>query len=276
MLDMGFAPAIERILSTLPRQRQTMLFSATFEAAIKRLAQDFMTDPVEVQVAPGNTVAATISHRAHPVDGGRKLDLLLHLLATDSRRQTLVFSRTKHGADRLAERIERSGIASVAIHGNKTQGARLRALKDFKSGRATVMVATDVAARGLDIHNLPCVINFDLPMVAEDYVHRIGRTGRAGAEGEAISLVATSEANLLRAIQRLLKQDVELVEVAGFEPSQPLRLHNGPPRQAPGGKRPPRGHARRGHGAPPRHAHAGNRSHPGSRPAPAKKRAPRD
>ena len=283
MLDMGFAPAIKRILGTLPHTRQTMLFSATFEAAIKQLAREFMRDPMEVQVAPSNAVAATIAHRAHPVDSGRKHDLLLHLLSLDSRRQTLVFSRTKHGADRLAERIERAGIAAVAIHGNKTQGARLRALKDFKTGRATVMVATDVAARGLDIQSLPVVINFDLPMVAEDYVHRIGRTGRAGALGEAISLVAPAEANLLRAIQRLLKKDVDLVEIEGFAPSQPLRLHGGNG-AGPGagrpqnrGARPPRAHVRRGHTAPPRNAaYAGARKPGGPKPGNTARRAPRD
>ncbi|MFN3843638.1 MAG: DEAD/DEAH box helicase [Rehaibacterium terrae] len=262
MLDMGFLPAIKRILGTLPKTRQTLLFSATFEANIKQLAREFMREPQEVMVAPNNTIAETITHRVHPVDAGRKRELLLHLLAQDSRRQTLVFSRTKHGADRLAEQIERSGIRAVAIHGNKSQGARLRALNDFKSGRATVMVATDIAARGLDIDQLPVVINFDLPMVAEDYVHRIGRTGRAGAQGEAISLVASAEVSLLRAITRLLRKDIELAEIDGYAPAQPLRLDAPAPRtgNGPRGARPTHA-ARRGHPGTPRHAHAGPKKH---------------
>ncbi len=261
MLDMGFLPAIRRILGTLPKTRQTLLFSATFEANIKQLAREFMREPQEVMVAPNNTIAETITHRVHPVDAGRKRELLLHLLAQDSRRQTLVFSRTKHGADRLAEQIERSGIRAVAIHGNKSQGARLRALNDFKSGRATVLVATDIAARGLDIDQLPVVINFDLPMVAEDYVHRIGRTGRAGAQGEAISLVASAEAALLRAITRLLKKDIELAEVDGYAPAQPLRLEAPAPRAGNPRAGRPAHNARRGHPGTPRHAHAGPKKH---------------
>ncbi|MBB5015316.1 DEAD/DEAH box helicase [Rehaibacterium terrae] len=261
MLDMGFLPAIRRILGTLPKSRQTLLFSATFEANVKQLAREFMREPQEVMVAPNNTIAETITHRVHPVDAGRKRELLLHLLAQDSRRQTLVFSRTKHGADRLAEQIERSGIRAVAIHGNKSQGARLRALKDFKSGRATVMVATDIAARGLDIDQLPVVINFDLPMVAEDYVHRIGRTGRAGAQGEAISLVASAEVALLRAITRLLKKDIELAEVDGYAPAQPLRLDAPAPRAGNPRAGRPAHNARRGHPGTPRHAHAGPKKH---------------
>lgn len=254
MLDMGFLPAIKRILGALPSQRQTLLFSATFDTPIKQLAQQFLRNPLEVQVAASNSVASTVTHRVHPVDSTRKRDLLLHLLAEDSRRQTLVFSRTKHGADRLCEQIAAAGIRAVAIHGNKSQGARNRVLRDFKSGRATVMVATDVAARGLDIDNLPVVINYDLPTVAEDYVHRIGRTGRAGAAGLALSLVAAPEANLLRAIQRLLQRDIERVAVEGFAPEHPLRLDAAGPRP----KRPGGGHAhRRPHGAPPRRAHAG-------------------
>ncbi len=188
MLDMGFLPAIRRILGSLPKQRQTMLFSATFADEIKQLAAQFMRNPEEIQVAARNSVAATVTHRVHPVDAARKRDLLLHLLAADSRRQTLVFSRTKHGADKLVTFLEKSGLSTAAIHGNKSQGARTKALKEFKNGKVTILVATDIAARGLDIDQLPIVVNFDLPMVAEDYVHRIGRTGRAGAEGLAIWL----------------------------------------------------------------------------------------
>lgn len=225
MLDMGFLPAIRRILAMLPQQgRQTLLFSATFAPEIKEIAQKFMRDPAEVQVTPRNSVVATISHRAHPVDSARKRDLLLHLIAGDSRRQTLVFTRTKHGANRLSEHLEKYGVRSAAIHGNKSQGARVKALEGFKNGRVTVLVATDIAARGIDIDELPLVVNFDMPTLAEDYVHRIGRTGRKGNEGEAISLVSPEEGPLLRDIQRLLKQDLELVTIAGFEPSKALQL----------------------------------------------------
>ncbi len=223
MLDMGFLPSIKRILGHLPRQnRTTWLFSATFAPEIKALAGEFMRDPVEIQIAKPNTVAATVTHRVHPVDATRKRDLLLHLLANDAR-QTLVFGRTKHGADKLARTLEQAGLRAAAIHGNKSQNQRTRALADFKSGRISVLVATDIAARGLDIDQLPMVINHDLPMVAEDYVHRIGRTGRAGAEGLAVSLVSHEEEGLLRDIRRLLKQDIEMQPVAGFEPSRPLR-----------------------------------------------------
>ncbi|MBB5209375.1 DEAD/DEAH box helicase [Chiayiivirga flava] len=226
MLDMGFLPAMKRIITTLPKQnRQTLLFSATFAEPIKQLAQQFMRNPVEVQVTPKNTVVATIEHRAHPVDAGRKKDLLLHLMAQDSRRQTLVFTRTKHGANRLAEQLEAAGMKAAAIHGNKSQGARTKALSEFKSGKCTVLVATDIAARGIDIDQLPVVINYDLPTIAEDYVHRIGRTGRNGSTGEAISLVSPEEGPLLRDIQKLLNADISLAPVAGFEPSRPLQMN---------------------------------------------------
>ena len=225
MLDMGFLPQMKRILNTLPKQnRQTLLFSATFADQIKALAREFMRDPAEVQIAARNSVVATVTHRVHPVDASRKRDLLLELLSQDSRRQTLVFGRTKHGADKLVKFLDQHGLRTAAIHGNKSQNARTRALADFKNGKITVLVATDIAARGIDIDQLPLVINFDLPMVAEDYVHRIGRTGRAGAEGLAVSLVSHDEARLLRDIRRLLKQDIAIENVAGFEPSSPLRL----------------------------------------------------
>jgi ATP-dependent RNA helicase RhlE len=268
MLDMGFMPAIKRILAKLPKPgasgngRQTLLFSATFEESIKQLAMEFMHNPQQIQVTPSNTVAETISHRVHPVDGNRKRDLLLHLLAADTRVQTLVFGRTKHGCDKLTKFLEQSGIQAAAIHGNKSQGARLRALKDFKGGRINVLVATDIAARGIDIDQLPRVINYDLPMVAEDYVHRIGRTGRAGAQGEAISIVAQDEAKLLRAIVRMLKRDVEIRDVPGFEPQTPIRWgNNNPAGERPAGNQAPRKHARRPHADAPRHAHAGPKKH---------------
>ncbi|WP_017163258.1 DEAD/DEAH box helicase, partial [Xanthomonas phaseoli] len=249
MLDMGFLPSIKRILTKLPRQdRQTLLFSATFEENIKQLALEFMRNPMQIQVTPSNTVAESITHRVHPVDGARKRDLLLHLLAQDSREQTLVFARTKHGSDKLALFLEKSGIKTAAIHGNKSQGQRMRALSDFKAGRVTVLVATDIAARGIDIDQLPKVINYDLPMVAEDYVHRIGRTGRNGSTGEAISLVAQDEAKLLRQIVRMLGRDVEIRDVPGYEPQTPIRWGNSAPGRAeqPGGERAPRkSHARR-------------------------------
>ncbi|MCC8689016.1 DEAD/DEAH box helicase, partial [Xanthomonas campestris] len=252
MLDMGFLPSIKRILTKLPRQdRQTLLFSATFEENIKQLALEFMRNPMQIQVTPSNTVAESITHRVHPVDGARKRDLLLHLLAQDSREQTLVFARTKHGSDKLALFLEKSGIKTAAIHGNKSQGQRMRALSDFKAGRVTVLVATDIAARGIDIDQLPKVINYDLPMVAEDYVHRIGRTGRNGSTGEAISLVAQDEAKLLRQIVRMLGRDVEIRDVPGYEPQTPIRWGNSAPGRAeqPGGDRAPRkSHARRPHG----------------------------
>jgi len=223
MLDMGFMPAIRRILGALPRQRVTWLFSATFAPEIKALASQFMRDPVEIQVSKANSVAPTVTHRVHPVDAARKRDLLLHLLENDAR-QTLVFGRTKHGADKLTKSLEKAGLRAAAIHGNKSQGQRTRALADFKNGKVAVLVATDIAARGLDIDQLPMVINFELPMVAEDYIHRIGRTGRAGAEGLAISLVSHEEQGRLRDIRRLLKQDIAIEPVAGFETAHPLRL----------------------------------------------------
>ena len=230
MLDMGFLPALKRILVALPKKRQTLLFSATFAPAIKTLAMEFMHNPREISVSTPNTVATLVSHQVHPVDASKKRDLLLHLLSVDSRRQTLVFSRTKHGADKLVTFLNASGLRTAAIHGNKSQNARTRALSDFKSGRVTVLVATDIAARGIDIEQLPIVINFDLPMVAEDYVHRIGRTGRAGSEGLAVSLVSHDESGLLRDIRKLLSQDIALNNVPGYEPSAPLRLDAGAPR----------------------------------------------
>ena len=264
MLDMGFLPSIKRILAKLPKQnRQTMLFSATFADPIRELALEFMREPKQIQVTPRNTVAETITHRVHPVDGSRKRDLLLHLLAQDSRLQTLVFARTKHGSDKLATFLEKSGIKTAAIHGNKSQGARQRALSDFKAGRINVLVATDIAARGIDIDQLPRVINFDLPMVAEDYVHRIGRTGRNGSTGEALSLVSQEDAKYLRQIVRLLDRDMEIRDLPGFEPQVPIRWGNSAPGKAeiPGGQQPPRRHSRRPHGDAPRHAHAGPKNH---------------
>ena len=258
MLDMGFLPAIKRIVNRVPKQRQTLLFSATFEPRIKALALEFLKDPREVQVAAQNTVAQTIAHRAHPVDGAAKRDLLVEILARRHTEQVLVFGKTKHGCNRLAEQLEKAGLPALAIHGNKSQAARQKALNEFKSGKTRILVATDVAARGLDIPDLPLVINHDLPMVAEDYVHRIGRTGRNGATGEAISLVSPDEANLLRQIQKLLGRDITMEVVPGFEPSRAIRNDAKPFDNGPRAPRPSRN--RRPHGKPrtsEAHAHAG-------------------
>jgi len=258
MLDMGFLPAIKRIEARVPKQRQTLLFSATFEPRIRTLALEFLHNPQEVQVAAKNMIVDTIAHRAHPVDNDRKRELLVEILARRHTEQVLVFGKTKHGCNRLAEQLEKSGLKAVAIHGNKSQAQRQKALDQFKAGKARVLVATDVAARGLDIPDLPLVINHDLPMVAEDYVHRIGRTGRNGATGEALSLVSPEEGALLRDIQKMLKAEVLMEVVPGYEPSRPVRLDAGAPRPANGGRRqaPTRGH--RPHGKPAtRHAHAG-------------------
>jgi ATP-dependent RNA helicase RhlE len=268
MLDMGFLPAIKRILGKLPSKRQTMLFSATFEAEIKKLALEFMRNPFQVQVAANNTIAETIAHRVHPVDTGRKRDLLVKILSDRHTEQVLVFGRTKHGCNRLAEQLEEAGLKAVAIHGNKSQAQRQKALNMFKANKARVLVATDVAARGLDIPNLPLVINFDLPMVAEDYVHRIGRTGRNGASGEALSFVAPDEGGLLGQIQRLLKVDVKVEEVEGFAPSRPIRLNAPIPKNGGGARPAGRGAkpAHRPHGKPAvrgAHAHAGPKQHRG-------------
>ena len=240
MLDMGFLPAIKKILNQVPKQRQTLLFSATFDAPIKQLALQFMRYPIEVQVSSQNTVAHTVNHIAHPVDPGKKRELLMHILSERHQEQILVFVKTKHLCNRIAEQITKDGIPALAIHGNKSQGQRLKALSDFKAGNVRVLCATDVAARGLDIPLLPLVINFDMPMVAEDYVHRIGRTGRAGANGDAVSLVATDEGGLLRAVNRLLKQDIVLESKSGFEPTTTMRMDLTPPRGKPSGHQTPR------------------------------------
>jgi len=257
MLDMGFLPAIKRVLGKVSPQRQTLLFSATFEAQIKALALEFMRNPRQVQIAAQNTIAETITHRAHPIDASRKRDLLIQILSTRHTEQVLVFGKTKHGCNRLAEQLEAAGLKAVAIHGNKSQAQRTKALIQFKTGKARVLVATDVAARGLDIPNLPLVINYDLPMVAEDYVHRIGRTGRNGASGEALSLVAPEEGGLLRQVQNMLKASVELVTVEGFAPSRPIQLNAPLPKHG-SGQRPSRNH--RPHGKPAaRQGHAGQK-----------------
>ncbi|HEY4636775.1 MAG TPA: DEAD/DEAH box helicase, partial [Burkholderiales bacterium] len=227
MLDMGFIPDIRRILKLLPQKRQNLLFSATFPDEIRKLAGTFMHDPLTVEVARRNTPAELVDQVAHPVAHDRKRALLSHLVKTGDWQQVLVFTRTKHGANRLAEQLERDGIEADAIHGNKSQGARTRALKRFKDQELRVLVATDIAARGLDIESLPYVVNYDLPHVAEDYVHRIGRTGRAGTSGAAVSLVSHEDRPLLGAIERLMNRRVELKVIPGFEPGQHVPQANG-------------------------------------------------
>jgi len=231
MLDMGFIHDIRRILALLPQRRQTLLFSATFSDPIRELANRFLDRPAEVDVAPRNTAAVLVRQLVHPVDRERKRELLSSLVRSGRIDQALVFTRTKHGANRLAEQLGRDGIATAAIHGNKAQAQRVRALADFKAGRVAVLVATDIAARGLDIDSLPFVVNYEMPMVPEDYIHRIGRTGRAGAEGMAISLVCVDEGPLLHAIERLLRRPIEAEIVPGFAPDraiapEPIRLRS--------------------------------------------------
>jgi ATP-dependent RNA helicase RhlE len=221
MLDMGFIRDIKRILAVLPRQRQNLLFSATFSDEIRTLSREYLHDPATVEVARRNTPAELVTQVVHPVDKERKRALLSHLIKEKNWFQVLVFTKTKHGANRLAELLERDGIESAAIHGNKSQGARTRALAQFKDNSLRVLVATDIAARGLDIEMLPHVVNFDLPNVSEDYVHRIGRTGRAGASGEAISLVSGEDRPLLQDIEKLMGRRIEQRVVAGFEPGKP-------------------------------------------------------
>jgi ATP-dependent RNA helicase RhlE len=219
MLDMGFIHAIRRVIQVLPKRRQNLLFSATYSDEIRRLADGLLTRPKTIEVARRNTAAETVTQAAHFVDKDRKRDLLAHLFRSEGWHQVLVFTRTKAGANRLAEHLGRAGITAAAIHGNKSQSARTRALDDFKRGGVRALVATDIAARGLDIVNLPQVVNFELPNVPEDYVHRIGRTGRAGVGGQALSLVSHDERGLLAGIQRLLRREIELAPVEGFEPS---------------------------------------------------------
>jgi ATP-dependent RNA helicase RhlE len=233
MLDMGFIRDIRKILALLPRRRQNLLFSATFSDDIRGLADGMLDDPASVQVTPRNTTAALVDQLVIPVDRERKRDLLRELVALGRVKQALVFTRTKHGANRLAEQLRRDGIEAAAIHGNRSQSQRVKALDDFKAGRASILVATDIAARGLDIEQLPHVVNFELPMVPEDYVHRIGRTGRAGEPGQAISLVCVDETPLLRAIQAMLKRQIVSEVIPGFEPDrsvrpEPIRLRSTP------------------------------------------------
>ncbi|OIQ48626.1 MAG: ATP-dependent RNA helicase [Gammaproteobacteria bacterium MedPE] len=217
MLDMGFIHDIKRIIKMLPKKRQNLLFSATFSQEIRQLAKGLINDPVEISVTPENSTVDRIEQWLCPLDKGRKTQALTFLIEDNDWQQVLVFSRTKHGANRIAKQLEAKGHSAAAIHGNKSQGARTKALAGFKSGEIKVLVATDIAARGLDIEQLPQVVNFDLPNVAEDYVHRIGRTGRAGATGEAISLVSNDEMQQLKDVERLIKMLIPRKEIPGFE-----------------------------------------------------------
>ncbi|MEW7973022.1 MAG: DEAD/DEAH box helicase [Candidatus Thiodiazotropha endolucinida] len=225
MLDMGFIHDIRKVLALLPdnNKRQNLLFSATFSNDIKKLADRLLEHPELIEVARRNTTAEKIKQVVHPVDKRRKREMLSHMIGSQNWRQVLVFTRTKHGANRLAQQLEKDGLSASAIHGNKSQGARTRALAGFKNGELRVLVATDIAARGLDIDQLPHVVNYELPNVPEDYVHRIGRTGRAGNEGEAISLVCVDEHKLLKDIERLLKREIPEIVVEGYEPDPNIK-----------------------------------------------------
>ena len=223
MLDMGFIHDIKKVLALLPRRRQNLLFSATFSDEIRTLADSLLDRPALIEVARRNAPAEAVTHRVHLVDRERKRELLAHLIRENNWRQVLVFTRTKHGANRLSEQLTRGGIPSLAIHGNKSQSARTHALAQFKNGGLPVLVATDIAARGLDIVELPHVVNFELPNVPEDYIHRIGRTGRAGAEGEAVSLVCVDEHKLLADIEKVIKRSLPREMIPGFEPDPRLK-----------------------------------------------------
>jgi len=217
MLDMGFVHDIKKVLKILPKSKQNLLFSATFSKSIKELAAQLLNDPILVEVAKPNQTNHKVKHIVHKVNKKDKNDLLSHIITEQKMKQVLIFTRTKHGANKLCKKLEFDGISSAAIHGNKSQGARTKALADFKAGSIQTLVATDIAARGIDIADLPYVINYELPNVPEDYVHRIGRTGRAGKEGQAISLVCIDEDEYLRDIEKLLKNKIDLIDIDGFD-----------------------------------------------------------
>lgn len=267
MLDMGFIRDIRKILALLPKQRQNLLFSATFSDEIKRLAHGLLQAPALIEVARRNTTAERVSQLVHPVDRHRKRGLLSHMIGSQNWNQVLVFMRTKHGANRLAEQLGEDGISAAAIHGNKSQGARTRALADFKQNNVRVLVATDIAARGLDIDQLPHVVNFELPNVPQDYVHRIGRTGRAGNEGVAVSLVCVDEQKLLTDIERVIERSIPKEIVRGYEPDPSIKAEplqkmrgrkSGKPRQE---TRATTTRSHRSGGVPlPTHSARGNRS----------------
>ncbi len=268
MLDMGFIRDIRKIIALLPKERQNLMFSATFSPEIRELAAGLLHNPVSVDVAPRNTAAETVTQKVIETDREKKKELLCHLFATRGWHQVLVFARTKHGADALARTLEKSGIKAAAIHGDKSQGARTRVLGEFKEGKLSALVATDIAARGIDIDALPYVINYELPNVPEDYVHRIGRTGRAGMEGEAISLVCHDERGQLKDIEKLIKRSLERVVIEGFEQSAVATPR--PPQPPRGGRKPqgqgqaagrgkPQGAKTPAKGGRPQQHHNGNR-----------------
>ncbi|MGK2899938.1 MAG: DEAD/DEAH box helicase [Burkholderiaceae bacterium] len=290
MLDMGFIHDIKKVLAVLPAQKQSLLFSATFSDEIKNLADRLLNKPVLIEVARRNQTAETIAQKVHPVGREMKKDLLIHLIKENDWDQVLVFTRMKHGANRLVEHLLKADISAMAIHGNKSQTARTKALAEFKTGDLTVLVATDIAARGIDIDMLPHVVNYELPNVPEDYVHRIGRTGRAGAKGEAVSLVCVDENGFLRDIERLIKREIPKEIVPGFEPpagerAEPIVLGRMVIGEGAAGRGGQRHHAgggagRGGHGGGGGDARGGQRSGggaarpPGSRPAGGGGRAP--
>ncbi len=268
MLDMGFIRDIQKILKVLPRNRQNLLFSATFSNDIRKLAGGLLNSPTEISVATRNKPADLVSQVVYPVDKGRKRELLSHRIGVENWRQVLVFTRTKHGANRLAQQLSDDGIKSAAIHGNKSQTARTRALSDFKAGLVRVLVATDIAARGLDIERLPHVVNYELPNVPEDYVHRIGRTARAGQEGAAVSLVCVDELKLLADIEKLLGIEIKKEILPGYEPDPRIKAepiqngrsnrsggrNSGPRNNSRSGGAPKRGGPQKGHGGPRKHS----------------------
>jgi ATP-dependent RNA helicase RhlE len=227
MLDLGFLPALRRVAAALPRTRQTLLFSATLSDAVVRLSAEFTRNPVCIDVSGKHVAATNVTHHVHTVAADQKRAVLTHVLTRECASQALVFCKTKRGSDRVGEHLERAGIKTAVIHGDKSQGARTRALGDFTKGRVNVLVATDIAARGLDIAQLPLVVNYDLPLVAEDYVHRVGRTGRAGRSGRAVSLVSAPDSPLLRDIQRLLPAPLQQVAIEGFDVAPSTKI---PPR----------------------------------------------
>ncbi|MDT0558268.1 DEAD/DEAH box helicase [Ichthyenterobacterium sp. W332] len=218
MLDMGFLRDIERVMKLMPSKRQNLMFSATFSKDIRKLANSILNNPVQVEATPENSTVDAISQKVYRVAKGKKTGLIIKLISEGQWQQVLVFTRTKHGANRLTKKMVASGISAAAIHGNKSQGARTKALAGFKTGKVRVLVATDIAARGLDIPLLPHVVNFELPNISEDYVHRIGRTGRAGANGQALSLVSADETSYLKGIEKLIDQKIEVEIIEGFEP----------------------------------------------------------
>jgi ATP-dependent RNA helicase RhlE len=239
MLDMGFIRDIKQIIRQLPRERQNMLFSATFSQEIRDLANNLLNSPTEIQVAQRNTTVERVKQLVLPVDKARKRELLSEQIGRGNWRQVLVFTRTKHGANRLTKQLIADGIETDAIHGGKGQGARTRALRDFKAGKVRVLVATDIAARGLDIDKLPHVVNFELPHVPEDYIHRIGRTARAGQDGTAVSLVCVDELKLLSDIEKLLKSEIRKEYVPGYDIDKRIKaepIHKGKPRRSSGAR----------------------------------------